>query len=110
MRLLARSCLHFSCHHILPSDHLAVSAEQKSPARVATGRILDWSFTYGAEPGIYIATELAWWVCTFLQLSLATGVACHALNGHHMRILCVEMPLSMLSLQVQARHTSRRLC
>ena len=35
-------------------------AEQKKPAPILTGNILDWSFTYGIEPGIWIATELAW--------------------------------------------------
>ena len=58
-----------ACSSIVSSKTLlASSAEQKSRGRVATGRILDWSFTYGAEPGIYIATDLAWWVCSILQL------------------------------------------
>lgn len=36
------------------------SVEQKVSTRISTGQILDWSFTYGTKPGIFIATELAW--------------------------------------------------
>ena len=35
-------------------------AEQKQTAHVSTGPILDWCFTYGAKPSLFIATELAW--------------------------------------------------
>ncbi|DBB03841.1 TPA: hypothetical protein ACH3X1_012936 [Trebouxia sp. C0004] len=37
------------------------SKKQKKPTRIATGKVLDWSFTYGAESGIWICTELAWY-------------------------------------------------
>ena len=39
---------------------LVQPVEQKQTTHIVTGQILDWSFTYGAEPSIFIATELAW--------------------------------------------------
>ena len=41
---------------------LLLNAEQKKLPHVATGQILDWSFSYGAESSIWVCTELAWCV------------------------------------------------
>lgn len=44
----------------IPGKLLVQPVEQKQTTHIVTGQILDWSFTYGAEPSIFIATELAW--------------------------------------------------
>ena len=69
-------------------DSLAF-AEQKR-MHIATGNILDWGLTYGAEPCVYIATDLAWWVCS--QMHVVT-VLLQLKAAIHTRILC-NMPLS----------------
>ncbi len=48
-----------------------VCAEQKKPTHIATGKVLDWSFTYGAESGVWICTELAWYVAMLIAANSA---------------------------------------
>ena len=48
-----------------------VLAEQKQSTHIETDCITDWSFTYGAEPSIWISTQFAWYVA--MPASRSTG-------------------------------------
>lgn len=41
---------------------LSLHAEQPEALGVRTDSVTDWGFCYNAEPGVWVSTQLAWYV------------------------------------------------
>ena len=61
-------------------NQLCIYAEQPEPLEVKTDPVTDWGFCYNAEPGVWVSTQLAWYI-SFLLSFISNE---HVAEGRHM--------------------------